>query len=679
MFHRIIVFIVCLLATITNAQIVTDGLVLHYDLADESRPGADGVIKDLSGNGIDATVRPIKPPSLKIARTGWLDHHIKQGDGKGGYIYRPAKIQALKAQGWDFTMPFGIVKMDNGELVMACSSGTKGKGAKCTITISSDNGNTWTDFFETDYGGRPMVLSYLGGKRLTLVLGLRYFSNDYGRTWTESVAHPKTTTGQSFHYEGNAWIDRDANGKAVAIHELGWHYTAGKRHPVDDATVVYRRSIDGGKTWIAEVTPPQWKFKMDHKGKTHLRGVSEGAIVRAKNGDLVAALRSDIPPKYFDGPHDDNLEGTAISISKDNGKTWSEMNIFYYAGRHHANLQRLPNGDLVCTLVVRVDCNDTDHTLASYRRGMDALVSRDNGQTWNLDQRYELDAYNFVRNDGYWVDGKCGHIGAVALDDSQFISTYAHYQSGAAILVKWDPTASSKAAAEPDTPTKMSWNPIASAATIFESIAQPGREYIASKDGLKLAGSAWISIPNDDRLLALKQGTIEIIFEPNNTGGMPALISCPSLHREHGASGFYIGLDLRKKTTTQRIFSDQRVLLEKGEYTIQVASPNKPKAFESKPQQLAYTVKDGHGRFYRDGIAFETQTESASSETPGSLFNYTLQKASGNKESIFIAIAGRPSGDGSVIYNLHGRFMAVRIYDRALTPQELNRNRRMAP
>src|SRR5262249_38062310 len=159
----------------------------------------------------------------------------------------------------------------------------------------------------------------------------------------------------------------------------------------DDATVVFRRSVDGGKTWIDEVAPPQWKFTVEQDGKQWLRGVSEGAIVRAANGDLVAALRSDMPPRYFDGPHDDSLEGTAISISRDEGRRWSDLNILFDAGRHHANLQRLPNGDLVCTLVVRDDIQDGN--LASHRRGCDALISTDHGKTWTLDRRYELDSF----------------------------------------------------------------------------------------------------------------------------------------------------------------------------------------------------------------------------------------------------------------------------------------------
>ena len=107
-----------------------------------------------------------------------------------------------------------------------------------------------------------------------------------------------------------------------------------------------------------------------------------------------------MPPKYFDGPNDDSLEGTAISLSEDDGKTWSEMQILFDAGRHHANLQRLPNNDLVCTVIVRDDIqpgNLNEGELTSRRRGCDAVISHDNGKTWNLDRRYELDGFDYLR------------------------------------------------------------------------------------------------------------------------------------------------------------------------------------------------------------------------------------------------------------------------------------------
>ena len=59
-----------------NAQVVTDGLVLHYDFTGDSVPDEQGVIRDLSGNGLDAVIRPTSAP-VHVARTGWLGHQIR--------------------------------------------------------------------------------------------------------------------------------------------------------------------------------------------------------------------------------------------------------------------------------------------------------------------------------------------------------------------------------------------------------------------------------------------------------------------------------------------------------------------------------------------------------------------------------------------------------------------------
>lgn len=397
---------------------------------------------------------------VRAARGEWQEHHIRQGDGKGGWISRPAMRQVLKHPDSNFTMPFGLVQMDNGEIAILCSREKQpSQGARTVepiIAFSNDGGANWSDFtIIPGTNGRPQYLEWLGGGRLSFITEVfgktgkpqRIYSSDYGRTWKERIDHPPTKQGRTFNVEGNAWIDRDVTRGAKAILELGWHYATGKTHPKDDATVVFRRSVDGGRTWIDEVAPSQWKFTIEHNGKRWLRGVSEGAIVRAKNGDLVAALRSDMPPRYFDGPHDDSLEGTGISLSRDDGTTWSAMQFLFDAGRHHANLQRLSTGDIVCTLIVRDDIQDGK--LASRRRGCDALVSKDHGRSWNLDRRYELDGFDYLRDDGYWVDGKCGHIGAVVLDDDHVISAYGHYQLGAAVLIKWKPDAATARSAQP--------------------------------------------------------------------------------------------------------------------------------------------------------------------------------------------------------------------------------------
>ena len=110
-------------------------------------------------------------------------------------------------------------------------------------------------------------------------------------------------------------------------------------------------------------------------------GVGQGVVIREFSwrqgtGTLTnAAIWPDVPAAAS-ADQQSSLEGTAISISKDDGKTWSDMDILFYAGRHHANLQRMPNGDLVCTTNVRTDCDDTEHKLASYRRGCDAVHAR---------------------------------------------------------------------------------------------------------------------------------------------------------------------------------------------------------------------------------------------------------------------------------------------------------------
>jgi hypothetical protein len=186
----------------------------------------------------------------------------------------------LKHPESDSTMLFGLVRMDDGERAFLCSREKQpAQGARTfepVIAFSKDRGATWSEFRAIPgTHGRPQLFSDLGGGRLsfiTEVLGggarpQRLFSHDHGRTWPERLDHPPTRTGMPFNVEGDAWIDRDAKGRARAILELGWHYAPGKSHPGDDATVVFRRSVDGGKTWIDEVTPPQWKFTIEHRGK----------------------------------------------------------------------------------------------------------------------------------------------------------------------------------------------------------------------------------------------------------------------------------------------------------------------------------------------------------------------------------------------------------------------------
>src|SRR4030095_4403854 len=174
------------------------------------------------------------------AQGEWQKHSIRQGNGKGGWVSRPALRQVLKHPASQFTMPFGLVQMDNGEIAILCSSEKpvpKGpRSFEPAVAFSKDGGATWSAFMIIPGAkGRPHFLESLGGGRLSFItevfgtpdkplndatrmaLAQRIFSNDYGRTWKEVADQQLTKDGRTFGVEGNGWVDRDTLGTAKAI------------------------------------------------------------------------------------------------------------------------------------------------------------------------------------------------------------------------------------------------------------------------------------------------------------------------------------------------------------------------------------------------------------------------------------------------------------------------------
>lgn len=147
--------------------------------------------------------------------------------------------------------------------------------------------------------GRPMMLTKLGSEKLVFQIdypapATQYFSHDYGRTWTDrQPLQPAVTGGWEkvqghFPVEGNALGEYDAGGKAVKIAQIGYNLDAGAKYPQDPTNGILRWSTDGGRSWTNESRPSEWRWKDTYLGKTYERGVSEGSLVRAKNGWLVA-------------------------------------------------------------------------------------------------------------------------------------------------------------------------------------------------------------------------------------------------------------------------------------------------------------------------------------------------------------------------------------------------------
>ena len=381
---------------------------------------------------------------------GWKPHPLKQGDGRGGWIVRPAEYNLLHRRTGRYLFPYGLAVMDNGEIALS-AAWHNGKSEDVSawmpvMAFSRDTGRTWTDIQEIEGGaGRPVLFTYLGKGNLTFQTDLvkpvmQYFSSDYGRTWPERRQLQLLSNGEPFNDEGNALVDRDASGIATSIAQIGYYYEKDKKWPKDPAIGCLRWSSDGGRTWTKEDAPSIWRWQESHDGKTYTRGVSEGSLIRAKNGWLVAALRTDIPARYLEVRNEDSLEGTGISISKDDGKTWSAVHVLYDAGRHHADLRRFPNGDLLMTLIVRDDVQNKE--LASYRRGCEALISRDNGLNWDVAHKYILDDYEFYDGKN-WQNGECGHLCSAILDDGSVLTTYGKYLTKGASLIRWKPAARS--------------------------------------------------------------------------------------------------------------------------------------------------------------------------------------------------------------------------------------------
>jgi len=374
----------------------------------------------------------------------WKKHTIKRADGSDGYTCHAAQMQFMPQYEGRKTVPYGLATMENSEVVcVAMAWPTESTGQVQTlVTVSEDEGATWGEYLALPgIQCRPVMLAYLGQGVVTFEAGdtterFRLFSHDHGRTWDErvEVAPAPAPDGQPLGFEGNPLIERDSEGNAIRIAQIG--QTLGGGAPHWKITEYLRWSEDGGRTWPQVVSPAPWHYTETYAGKTYKVGASEGSLVRAANGDLVAALRTFVPVWFAEHPHyEDSLEGTAVSISKDNGETWSPMKIVFEAGRHHPDLICMPNGDLVMTVICRVDFEGSQ--LASYRRGCDAVISRDHGVTWDVEHLVVLDDFPFC-NGEHWISTECGHLSSTLMPDGSILTGYGNYLAGG-VLIRWRP------------------------------------------------------------------------------------------------------------------------------------------------------------------------------------------------------------------------------------------------
>ena len=71
------------------------------------------------------------------------------------------------------------------------------------------------------------------------------------------------------------------------------------------------------------------------------------------------------------------------------------------------------------------------------RCGCEAVVSHDNGLTWDVDHMYILDEFSAIGLPR-WYEGKCGRLDSICLDDGMVLTTYGNYHNGGALIL-WKP------------------------------------------------------------------------------------------------------------------------------------------------------------------------------------------------------------------------------------------------
>lgn len=263
-----------------------------------------------------------------------------------------------------------LARLDNGRIVLL-SNGWIHKGDKenraAFILYSDDEANGWSQPREipdlTQQRARPVSL---GGQRLMAFGGVMMYSDDGGETWTDPVPNPlRLPNGQQTAHHGSILAEGDEL-TIISASEAPPHGLTGWT-----GYSWLWRSHDSGRTWDAPLQiPVEWN-------------TSEGSVTRAKDGALVGSFRTNQAPGL--PSHCDHWRRITTARSMDNGHSWTDHQVHFKYGKVHTKLLTLQNGDILMTYAVRMGELDGE-----MYHGIEAVLSRDNGRTWDWDQRFIL-------------------------------------------------------------------------------------------------------------------------------------------------------------------------------------------------------------------------------------------------------------------------------------------------
>ena len=331
-----------------------------------------------------------------VGSAEWQAHTVRQLNGRDEQVRLSARFQMI-TESWNRVVacPYMVYMPEKDRLLMLVGCDYP---HRAFVLTSDDRGATWTVPRPARVGddGKPSIgmgtaLAYLGeGKLVFYADGIqaggrpsRWFSTDYGRTWGDAVPLAPSSDNKAWRIWDPPLVDRHAEtGRITRLAETGYAQSG------TNSQAFLRFSTDEGKTWGESVKVAQWE------------GTNEVHLFRAANGNLVAACRTDVP-RRLKGKTLDHYEGLGVSISKDDGRTWSAVTRLYDYGRHHPSMVLMPNDDIVMTYVVRLGYVNGQYGFPQF--GIEAIVSHDHGLTWDLDHRYLLHVWSGKRKgDTYW-------------------------------------------------------------------------------------------------------------------------------------------------------------------------------------------------------------------------------------------------------------------------------------
>ena len=309
-------------------------------------------------SGAYSTERVISPP-MTIA--------VRQ-EHPGGPSYQEALSYTFLIHSMKFAR---LTQMDDGRLVMIATGWLEESPTEeriCFMIYSDDEGNSWTQPREIHRGlERPEPVN-LGSEKLLIIPnddpGFTCISHDKGQTWGEKRPFPTVPDGRVTTRHGTVLVE------GLTVSGV---FTTERTSDVAGWTAesMIRRSRDGGHTWNEGIwLPPQWQ-------------VSEGSLVRAADGALVVSLRTAQAhgmPSYCD-----HWRRITTARSLDDGSTWTDHQIHFDYGKVHSGLVRLSTGDILMTYAARMGELDGE-----MYHGIEAVLSRDCGQTWDWDNRFIL-------------------------------------------------------------------------------------------------------------------------------------------------------------------------------------------------------------------------------------------------------------------------------------------------